>query len=631
MTLVFLRYLLLSCVLLFAAYCSELPRTIDSTSSVSVTDRSGGYYWSTKPVGATAQLLTLSCRNCGPEAEGQSDVPLLSVLRDTLGSSSSVDSRLSYVWLLSAGRFTLGQRMLSAVPFFYWRLGTAGAPDNHGIPAPLIDASAPLHPVLAQAGRSLLQWTAFDPFTTSLRATSRSYRANQSDNERLHLEQAIGYLQNAPVAANEGSLSSREKGGLSGREIDTLIARLELRKSMLGGLLSNQHVAQFGQQSRFEDVRIHSRNFEALRQFAEKTGTYAELLTVAGDADDFAVLWFPVGTTHPATGTPEKPIWKLLNIRDPWSDPSLAEWTGPSVQRSIDPSGRLLSSEEPERQAVTLVPLAVYSLSYPAMPLLLVDFRDKYRVHRHEILQRTITEFTSGILGISHFANWYYYAGAFAYHTVWSRRGTASNQADRLDSYAQFRMKLALDRQLEPELRRELIERAGSLNVNPLDSDPSGNVATARMQFGRLEHAADGNELLGTLDRNRRAELASFGESTKASIWQSSLHFLSFGAYTHRVSQDSSNLAKLDRDRRVSYQLNYLDLVTANGTDPRVAYDGAQIDAAVLELTSLLPDVKSPSVLQRAHDTLARVQNLSREGEQTAGSISIIDSANVSR
>lgn len=598
-------------------YSADVPRAYPfSPAPISSSPVTGLYSWSVQPVDGTAELVILSCHRCAAAQDSSSNVPLLSVLRDTLGGASSETSRLTYLWLLSAGYYNLGQRILSAVPFFYWPVGNSAPSSGPGFPRPLLNLNTPLHPVMAQAGRSIVQWTAFDPLANPVRAMSRSYQANQTDNDRLHLQQAIDLLQNAPAVLN--------RPGLTEEEINILIARLELRKSLVGGLLASQHTAEFGAQTRFENQRVRSRNFEAIRQFAEKTGTYSESLNLAGSTDQFAILWFPFNSAKPDTGIPSKPIWKLLNIRDPWSDRSLVEGRGLTFQRAFDADGRLLPEGVSGARTATLVPLAVYSLSYPQMPLLLVDFHNRSSVRRHELLQRAVTELTSGVIGISVFANWYYYAGAFAYETLWARRGTAANQADRLDCYAEFRTELTLDQRGNPLLRGELLSRIGSLSVNPLDSDSTRNIANARVRFARLQRAANGKELPAQLDRERRAELAAFGESTGSTVRREALHFLSFGIYTKRVSEDERNLTRLERDRRISYQLNWLDAAVANNTDPHIALSGAQIDESVRELRALLGDVKSEPVLQHAKATLARLQTLSTGGEETAKLIQVI-------
>ena len=48
---------------------------------------SAHYYWQASPAGDSAQLLTLFCRACEDASNAGRDIPLVSVLRDTLGDS----------------------------------------------------------------------------------------------------------------------------------------------------------------------------------------------------------------------------------------------------------------------------------------------------------------------------------------------------------------------------------------------------------------------------------------------------------------------------------------------------------------------------------------------------------------
>lgn len=583
---------------------------------VSKSNANPQYFWSRHAVGSTAELLTLNCYSCGIVPQTDASIALLSVLRDNLGDGSVENDRLSYVWLLSAGRLTLGQHLLSAVPFFYWTVGHAGPYTGPGMPKPLMDVSAPLSPVVVKAGRNILQWTALDPLTTTVRASSRSYNANQSDNERMYLEQAIVDLRNAPASPD----------GLSIGEINTLFARLELRKSMLGGLLDSRRTADFGQHVGFEEERIRSRNYEVLRQLAEKTGTVFEPLNLAASGDNYAILWFPVHASHPDSGTPGKPIWKILNIRDPWSDPDLSDWHGPVFDRSFDSDGRLSPTGSDGVRSARMIPLAVYSLTYPQMPLLLVDFRDRLHIRRHEMAQRSITELTSGVLGLSRFANWYYYAGALVYQTIWARRGTAANQSNRLDSYSQFRFQLALDNQLDGRLHDEMSARSQSLVVNPFSYDPARGVTNAEAQYARLTRAASDGSLEKRLEDGRRAELAAFSQSTKASVSSSIFHALSFGTYTHRVPKSEQNLANLDRERRLQFQVAMLDAALQDGTDPRVSLDPNQVSASAAELRSLAIEVGSGPAVIRAQATLKRLAILIKGIEEKANYPQVTDS-----
>ena len=229
--------LLYTCAIAWAAENS--PERLQITSQLST--KKSAYYWSSSPVANTSQLLTLFCRGCVPGTDGWEDLPLVSVLRNTLGDSSSENDRVTYVWLLSSSRLGIGQKILSAVPFFYWRVGDGSKSVSSRDLTPLVDLNAPQHPAMSVLSRNLIQWTAFDPLTTEVRATSRNFWANQVDYERLHLEAAISHLRKAPISNDSSALTSPE--------LNTVIARLELRKSMLGGLVSDSHAARFGEEN----------------------------------------------------------------------------------------------------------------------------------------------------------------------------------------------------------------------------------------------------------------------------------------------------------------------------------------------------------------------------------------------
>ena len=57
-----------------------------------------------------------------------------------------------------------------------------------------MDLSAPENRMMLQVSRNLLQWTAFDPMTTPVRASTHAYGTNRQEDDRLHIEEAISYL-----------------------------------------------------------------------------------------------------------------------------------------------------------------------------------------------------------------------------------------------------------------------------------------------------------------------------------------------------------------------------------------------------------------------------------------------------
>jgi hypothetical protein len=254
------------------------------------------------------------------------------------------------------------------------------------------------------------------------------------------------------------------------------------------------------------------------------------------------------------------------------------------------------------------------------LPLLLVDFRNRLHIRRHEMTQRAINEITAGVIGISHFTNWYYYVAADLYDFVTARHGAAMNQASRLDCYSRFRVDLALDHQGNPELRKQMQQHVDALAQNPLEAAPDREFEIAQMRYQQLVASAqdDRAAVVQRIDNDRRSELASFAESRAASFRFNLLHDLTFGRYTHRAKKDPDNRAVLDRYRRIESQLNFLDNLAAEGTQPEVAYDATHIRSSLIELRDLLPTVRSAPLRRHAEATLIRVKELSRDaGVQT--------------
>src|SRR2546427_10038353 len=90
------------------------------------------------PIAGNAELVTLFGRVQTPGSRLQEfDVPLLSVLRDTLGDTDPENDRLRYVWILTDTRPTPLQRAASALSFFYFRAGSRQHSDL--VPKPVLD------------------------------------------------------------------------------------------------------------------------------------------------------------------------------------------------------------------------------------------------------------------------------------------------------------------------------------------------------------------------------------------------------------------------------------------------------------------------------------------------------------
>jgi hypothetical protein len=264
------------------------------------------YEWQRTDVGDGAEILTLV--QTADDPAGAHAVPLVSVLRDSVIPGDSATSRIRYVWLLTYTPPTLAQRFLSAIPFFYWAMKPRVDEKSTDPPKPLADVSEPTHRVFKTIGRSILQWTALDPMTTPVRASSRAFRTNGLDHERLHVEEAISYLRRAPVA----NASESGKGpALSQTELDDVIARLMLTKNLLGGFVADGRLRRVAAARDAQRAETVGRNWELLRTSAERAGLLFEPLSLTEGAEDYGVIWFPLGAKFSRPGVSLEKTWKL--------------------------------------------------------------------------------------------------------------------------------------------------------------------------------------------------------------------------------------------------------------------------------------------------------------------------------
>src|SRR5215216_3102665 len=92
-----------------------------------------------------SELVTIFYRLNGtfdkPDTSGErSPVPLVSVLRDTLGDNIKENDKLSYVWMLTYTSPSTVQKLMSAVPFYY-RRGPSKKDAGTTVPPPIANMS----------------------------------------------------------------------------------------------------------------------------------------------------------------------------------------------------------------------------------------------------------------------------------------------------------------------------------------------------------------------------------------------------------------------------------------------------------------------------------------------------------
>ena len=111
-----------------------------------------------------------SLNAAAPSGPQDLDVPLLAVLRDSLGDDDPDNDRLRSVWILTSTRPTPWQRVASALSFGYFR---AGSKRHAGrVPSPAIDLAAPSKSVYSNLFGDSLQALELDPLGMAVRSLS---------------------------------------------------------------------------------------------------------------------------------------------------------------------------------------------------------------------------------------------------------------------------------------------------------------------------------------------------------------------------------------------------------------------------------------------------------------------------
>jgi hypothetical protein len=282
---------------------------------------------------------------------------------------------------------------------------------------------------------------------------------------------------------------------------------------------------------------------------------------------------------------------RFLGISNPYRDARLTAWNG---YRQV-------------RDGREMIPLALYALDYPKVPLLLVDFRDASAPKRREMLRHATTDTITGILGISKFGNWPFLAGSWAFEFVRTRHGAATNRTARLRAYSEVRQWMALDDSIESGLRQELQERLEKNGVNPIGRSVFDEADVARRQYAALlKYAEDPQGLPARIEHDRMAESAAYHHSLKARFGMRVVHAATLGIYSHHEETES-----LADDRRVERQIEFLSKVVQSGPQAEIVWNMEEVRRAVDELAaSRLP--------KRSAELVAKIMRQTQDEETRA-------------
>lgn len=523
------------------------------------------------PVEGGAELITIHARLDGIQTtEHDRWVPLVTVLRDTLGDSSPENDRLRYVWPLTYTRPTIGQRLSGAVPFLYSRVGSRKSASGKA-PPPVLDLAATDRDVWNKVFWMALQSLLLDPYGVPVKASTRSYQQNSSDYRKSHIIRALSVL-----SLYEAVVGPEAPSAFSQPELAEIQARLKLTDKIFGGLVGELNLQRYNEQqiTDLRDTRGH--NWELLRQHAEAESLFFEPLQMPDGSTTHAILW--VAKSDLAANQGKRYDGRFLNISNPWNDKRLLDWPGYTETRFVDSANRSVSEETPGARRIELVPLALYGLDSPKIPTLLVDFRDTFNPKKRELSGRVLQDVTRNVLSVSRYGDLPYFLGRTVFDFVTGRRGMDINQPSRLRTYSQLKLLLSLNQSLNPELREQLGNRLERVSLNPLENDVEEEAKLATEQYAALlTYAKRPDGLPQKLDRDRRAEMTKLAHGRAEQILFRLANILSVGKYTHRENANPELESKLDLARRFAYHTYFLRQVANSGPQIDVTWDLAEV------------------------------------------------------
>lgn len=256
-----------------------------------------------------AELITVHAKLSGLESDKNDKwIPLVSILRDTLGDNIPENNRLRYVWPLTYTRPSMKQRLAAAIPFFYTRVGNKQRSSK--TPPPAMDLASPESDMWNKIFWTALQNILLDPYGTPIKASTTSYRRNTSDYRKSHIIRALSVLSLYQAVEGERALSDEEMATIQGR--------LLLTDKTFGGLVDDVNLGSYyaKKTTQVRDERAH--NWELLRQRAEAESLYFEPLLMPDGNATHALLWVAKRDLIKQQGA--RYDGRFLNIANPWTD-----------------------------------------------------------------------------------------------------------------------------------------------------------------------------------------------------------------------------------------------------------------------------------------------------------------------
>lgn len=520
-----------------------------------------------------AELITIFADLRDGENGGQNlrDVPLVSVLRDTLGDEIPENDRLRYVWMLTYTKPSVGQRLASGVPFYYGRANNKGKV-GAAPPPPVLD----INPSDKNMWDKLF-WLTFkglilSQFDTIVQATTLQFRDNRVNYKKSAMMRALGVL----------SLYEEMEGEkiLSETEMHDIQARTVLKDNLIGSMMQTENLSRVYKKNFSKTQDYRAQNWELLRQYSEAQGLYFDPLKLPDGSATHAVVW--VAENDLAANRNRRFESRFLNIKNPWNDNRLKKWKGYKETRFYDEESREVAPETPNAKAKTLIPLALYSLDYPKIPAILVDFRDSRNPKMREISRRVLDDVTRNVLSLSKFGSIPYFFGRSFYDFFTARRGIDLNQTSRFKAYSQLKLLLMLDQSLDEDFKNQIADKLEKVSTNPLENDVDVEVRVARKQYENLiAYATRPDGLSKKIERDRREEMVRLRHSSRERMLYAAAHLFSFGLYTHREKSSPELLSAMDSRRQLDFHERVLIETARDSARPEIDADFEAVKKAL--------------------------------------------------
>lgn len=556
------------------AVADPVPATATATEKPD-DNADGGFRIEKIRVEGGAELITILAKSDVNESDvtgATSEIPLVSILRDTLGDEQIANDRLRYVWLLTYTKPTFTQKLSAVVPFLYTRT-TAKKRIGADPPPPVLDVQPSDNTVWNQVFWIVFKKLLVGGTGLGVRAPALQFRQNATDYRKSAIAGALAVL----------SLYQEIEGEkvLSDQEMKDVQARLVLSDKMFGGTMQPENFGRVYQKNlaKARDQRGH--NWELLRQFSEAQGLYFDPLEMPDGTTRHAIVW--TTAEEIAANKGKKFDDRFLNFKNPWTDENLVNWRGYTQTRWYNADGREVEPDTPNAHSRTMIPLALYGLDHPKIPALLVDFRNNGNPKMREISKRVLADAADNVLGLSRFGGMSFLLGRFIYDFTTGRKGWDVNQASRLRAYAQLKLLLSLDASFDTKLSDDIARRIGSSTINPLDNGADAEADIARVQYENLKAFArrpDG--LPAKLMNDRREEMTRLKHGRAERTLLSAARFLSLGSFIHRERSTPELVARMDMRRQLDYHERIIKEIAFTSVDPEVDSNNDVLEHSLL-------------------------------------------------